>query len=224
MYGIVKDQTAANVLWLEDKAEFVKTWISPFMSHGFNIINATKPDEALGIFDKESDNIDIVFLDLHIPDDNLDGSDVFVAIRKMNNEIPITAITGYSNEEKYGSICKLADDCITKPLPFPSEEQFREIMEKQKDLVRSYRQKRSTRERTETIEAEITGIMVDWLKHIRDPDKHCYFIGGKEMSPREFINEIVSGTPLGLEYKESAIKICFRFGLIKFGKAGKIVM
>lgn len=82
--------------------------------HGFKIIRAKDGAEAVQLC-KENKEIDLVFMDIKMP--NLNGYEAFQKIREFNTEIPIIAQTSYSFSEEIDRIKEIGfDDYLSKPL------------------------------------------------------------------------------------------------------------
>ena len=64
---------------------------------GFETLVAASGEEALGIFRKESNCIDVVLLDQVMP--NMDGVTVFKELRKVQPGIKVLLASGFSQQE-----------------------------------------------------------------------------------------------------------------------------
>lgn len=81
---------------------------------GARIVFATSAKEARKIFKQEKD-IDLVLLDIRLPDS--DGYDLAVEFKKVKPDLPIIAQTAYALQSELNkSIASGCDDYITKPL------------------------------------------------------------------------------------------------------------
>ena len=82
--------------------------------HGFAVIRAKDGLEAVQIC-KENQEIDLVFMDIKMP--NLNGYEAFLRIREFNPDLPIIAQTSYSFSEEIEKIKEIGfSDYISKPL------------------------------------------------------------------------------------------------------------
>lgn len=91
----------------------------------FKVIRAKDGLEAVEIC-KTNDEIDLVFMDIKMP--NLDGYGAFEQIREFNKTLPIIAQTSYSFPEEVDKIKKLGfNDFISKPL---DKEKLYELVKK----------------------------------------------------------------------------------------------
>ncbi len=82
--------------------------------HGFSVIRAKDGLEAVQIC-KENQEIDLVFMDIKMP--NLNGYEAFQRIREFNPDLPIIAQTSYSFSEEIEKIKEIGfSDYISKPL------------------------------------------------------------------------------------------------------------
>jgi DNA-binding response OmpR family regulator len=81
-------------------------------SRGFSVVTA--PDGAAGIAAVRSGAIDLVLLDLHLPD--VDGLALLAAIRAARPRLPVIALIESDDERsKLDGFARGADDCVTKP-------------------------------------------------------------------------------------------------------------
>lgn len=101
-----------NVLLIEDEpkvAASVKTWLE---ENGFTVELA--PDGAVGRHLAQSNNYDIVLLDLNLP--FISGYDVCRQIRALHPNLPIILVTALGNvEQKLTGFDAGADDYLVKP-------------------------------------------------------------------------------------------------------------
>ncbi|MBI1870206.1 MAG: response regulator [Chlamydiae bacterium] len=80
---------------------------------GYKVVEADSGYKAIELV--KNGKYDIIFLDVKLPD--IDGVKTFEEIHKINPEIPVVMITGYSVEELVeGALKKGVYACITKPL------------------------------------------------------------------------------------------------------------
>jgi two-component system, cell cycle sensor histidine kinase and response regulator CckA len=66
--------------------------------NGFKTICTDSGAKALEIYRAEKDNIDIVLLDMIMPD--MDGNDLFHSIKKLNPAVKAILCSGYSVDDK----------------------------------------------------------------------------------------------------------------------------
>ena len=91
---------------------------------GYTVLRAGSGDEALTMFRQHGDRIDLVVLDLIMPD--LHGREVFDAIRAMNPKARILLSSGYSVESHAAEILEQGGDGLLQK-PFTSAELLRTI-------------------------------------------------------------------------------------------------
>ncbi|MEJ2040777.1 MAG: response regulator [Desulfosarcinaceae bacterium] len=81
---------------------------------GYNILTANGGQEAIDLFGKEKDNIDLVILDLVMPD--VDGEAVFHEIRKISPKIKVLFASGHYMVEQTRALLKSGlSDFLHKP-------------------------------------------------------------------------------------------------------------
>jgi len=64
---------------------------------GYETLPAVNGQEAVEVFDKQSDNIDLVLLDMVMP--KMGGVETFRRLRKIDPQVPIVLLSGYSKDE-----------------------------------------------------------------------------------------------------------------------------
>ncbi len=102
-----------KVLILEDE-EAIRAFVVLNMKRaGYETIEAATGEEALELFDKNSD-IDIAVLDVMLP--GIDGLEVCKTIRASNQKIGIIMLTAKAQEnDKVAGLMNGADDYVAKP-------------------------------------------------------------------------------------------------------------
>lgn len=88
-----------KILLAEDEEELRKVLYHFLSEIGYEIFEASNGEEAIRIFLNRQKDIDLIILDLMMPEMN--GIDVYRNIRFYNSNIPCVVITGY-NEELVG--------------------------------------------------------------------------------------------------------------------------
>lgn len=108
-----------KILVVEDEASIREFEIINLKRSGYDVIEADTGEVALKEYLQNKDTIDIVLLDIMLPD--MDGIQVCREIRKESSTVGIIMLTAKSQEiDKVGSLMLGADDYITKPFS-PSE-------------------------------------------------------------------------------------------------------
>ena len=102
-----------ETLLIVDDSKFQRVVIRQSLGEYFNFAEAVSGEECLTIMEKESDAIDLVLLDLMIP--QVSGMDVMEHIRKKS-VVPIIILSARDTEaDKTLGLGMGADDYITKP-------------------------------------------------------------------------------------------------------------
>ena len=103
-----------TILLAEDEdilREFAETILSRL---GYTVLPARDGQEALDLFTAQSDQIDLVILDVVMP--RLGGLEAYERIRELNSAIPVILMTGYSAEMAQDKLKnKIALQVIQKP-------------------------------------------------------------------------------------------------------------
>jgi PAS domain S-box-containing protein len=101
------------VLLVDDEALVLKYCSDLVESLGFKALVAHNGPEAIGIYEKAHHTIELVILDMVMPD--MDGLQTYRALKKINNDIAVILSTGYTLDERAEKV--LADGCqyLRKP-------------------------------------------------------------------------------------------------------------
>ena len=104
-----------KILVVEDD-QMIREGVCEYLSEsGYEMVEAGDGREALARFD--SDDIDLVILDIQIP--HINGLDVLREIRRKSR-LPVLILTAFSDEEyKIEAFTSLADGYIEKPFSLP---------------------------------------------------------------------------------------------------------
>ena len=108
----------AKILIVDDNPKYLEEALPMY---GYNVVVAHDGVEALKILSKDYNTINLILLDIMMP--NMDGWDTLKAIRTNKNTkyIPVIMITAVSEEHKIVSGLKIgADDYIVKPFVLPN--------------------------------------------------------------------------------------------------------
>ncbi len=117
---------AIHILLAEDE-ELIRNIATQFFKiMGYNFTICKNGAEALEIYRKSWQNIDLVFLDMIMP--VMNGKDAFAAMKKINPDIVALITSGYSmDEEAQGIIEQGVKGFIQKP--FKMKELSKKIIE-----------------------------------------------------------------------------------------------
>ena len=108
----------ARILIVDDNPKYLEEALPMY---GYNVVTAHDGVQALKILSKDFASIDLILLDVMMP--NMDGWDTLKAIRTNKNTkyIPVIMITAVCEEHKIVSGLKIgADDYIVKPFVLPN--------------------------------------------------------------------------------------------------------
>jgi CheY-like chemotaxis protein len=90
------DKIGGTILFVEDEQTLRTMGTNLFEILGFSAITAQNGREALEIYREQSSEIDLILLDLIMPE--MGGIEAYRELRKINPEIPIIICSGYSIE------------------------------------------------------------------------------------------------------------------------------
>jgi CheY-like chemotaxis protein len=108
-------------------------------SYGFKTLEAISGNEALELFDRKNEKIDLIFMDILMED--LDGLQTIQIIRKKdkNSNIPIIALTAnVFEEDKKQALTAGANDFLPKPV---EEKDILIVLEKYLQIELEYNEK-----------------------------------------------------------------------------------
>lgn len=108
-----------TVLIAEDEKSIRDFIVINLKRSGYDVLEAENGKQAVDLFDEEKDGVDVVILDIMMPE--MDGMSVCKYIREKNAGIGIILLTAKAQEiDKISGLMSGADDYITKPFS-PSE-------------------------------------------------------------------------------------------------------
>ncbi len=103
-----------TVLVVDDE-EFVRNLLGDILiTSGYNVIKASDGREAIDIYLKNKDKINLVILDMIMP--KMNGRDTFIELRKINPALKIVIATGYAEDNVINEMRNLGvDGFLEKP-------------------------------------------------------------------------------------------------------------
>ena len=118
-----------TVLLVDDEKSILEACTSMLERMGYRVMAARGGNEAIAIYRKHQDEIDLVILDIIMPD--MSGGDVFDHLLSINPEIKVLLSSGYSIEDQAAEIMgRGCDGFIQKPYQLEQlHRNIREIME-----------------------------------------------------------------------------------------------
>jgi len=103
-----------TILVVDDEIRMRKLIKDFFLQKNYEILEASDGEEALNIYNKMKDTIDLILLDVMMP--KMDGWTVLKNIRKENSKIAVVMLTAKSEEQDALLGFELGvDEYITKP-------------------------------------------------------------------------------------------------------------
>ena len=115
-----------NTLLIVDDEKSVRYSFSRMFEDDYRVLTAGDGSAALRILDSNSDNIDVVFLDVRMP--GMGGIEVLKKIKERRRNIPVVVMTAFGDSDTAIEAMKEgAFDYLTKPL---DGLQLREVIEK----------------------------------------------------------------------------------------------
>ncbi|HEX3016537.1 MAG TPA: response regulator transcription factor [Caproicibacter sp.] len=109
-----------TILVAEDEQAIREFVVINLKRAGYETLEASSGDQALEIYEREGQNVDVAVLDIMMPG-NHDGLAVCKELRRRSGSIGIIMLTAKTQEmDKVGGLMMGADDYVTKPFS-PSE-------------------------------------------------------------------------------------------------------
>ncbi|KKK57073.1 hypothetical protein LCGC14_3058170, partial [marine sediment metagenome] len=102
-----------TVLIIEDEEQIRELAESLLNRYGYSVITATDGEEGLDIYKEQKESIDIILLDLTMP--NMSGQIVFERIQSINSDVKVIICSGQSDEDIREGILSTAGGFLKKP-------------------------------------------------------------------------------------------------------------
>ena len=103
-----------NILIIDDEIDICKLMSGVLEDEGYTTNNAQNSDNAIRILD--SNNIDLVILDVWLEGSKLDGIELLQYIQKENLSVPVIIISGHGNIDTAVTAIRIgAYDYLEKP-------------------------------------------------------------------------------------------------------------
>ncbi len=88
---------SGTILLVDDEESIRIIGLTLFKALGFSVVTAENGREALEIYRERKDEIDLILLDLLMPD--MGGIETYLELREISQTVPIVVCSGYSLEE-----------------------------------------------------------------------------------------------------------------------------
>ena len=119
-----------TVLFVDDEDMIIEVAGELFEQLGYKVLTAGSGKEAIEIYEKNKEQIDIVLLDMIMPD--MSGSDTYDSLKEINPDINVLLSSGYSiNGQATEIIDRGCSGFIQKPFKMKElSQKLREILDK----------------------------------------------------------------------------------------------
>jgi DNA-binding response OmpR family regulator len=116
----MSDSDSPKTILIIDDEEMIREIAHDMLSHlGYNIILAADGEEAIEIFRKNYQSIDMVLVDLIMP--KMNGAVCLQKLKEINKETPIIVASGITEVSKKKSVLEMgAHDYLEKPYSIKS--------------------------------------------------------------------------------------------------------
>ena len=108
-------QSTRKTILIVDDEDIIRDLMTEVVAgEGYKVLTAVNGREAVDICKKQSSNIDLIILDMLMPE--MDGKRTFEALRKISNGVKVLIATGFSQDEVVLSMLKNgANGVVNKP-------------------------------------------------------------------------------------------------------------
>jgi CheY-like chemotaxis protein len=97
MEDIVQSHSKRAILLIDDDPSVRQVGAEMLKLLGFSVMTAPDGRRGIDLFSNFKESIDLVVLDLTMPE--LDGSETYHALRRINNEVRVILSSGYNEQE-----------------------------------------------------------------------------------------------------------------------------
>jgi PAS domain S-box-containing protein len=105
-----------TLLIVEDEPHLRLLLSKMLRSRGYTVLEASDGLEALTLFDKRKDEIDLVITDMGMP--TIDGYELVTKIQRKKTQAKVAVMSGYMDTEQNQQLAKAGIDVIFKPFNF----------------------------------------------------------------------------------------------------------
>ena len=111
------NERKGTVLVVDDEEMALYVEVLMLERIGYNTLQATNSEEACQLYRDEKDHIDLVVLDMILPDEN--GAATYKVLKRINPDIKVLVSTGYGTDENVRQILNdRQNGLIQKPFKF----------------------------------------------------------------------------------------------------------
>jgi CheY-like chemotaxis protein len=103
----------STILLVDDEEMVLDIGVQMLKRLGYKVMKAESGTEAISVFQKNRETIDVVILDIVMPD--LSGSETVDAIKEINPNVKILLSSGYGRDGKTNEILQHCHGFIQKP-------------------------------------------------------------------------------------------------------------
>ncbi len=96
-------ESSVGILLVEDEADLTRLWSGVATKQGWELRCASNADEALAVFQRDADRIDLVFSDVGLPGE-VDGWELCARLRALRPKVPILLASGYFKQSTVSQV------------------------------------------------------------------------------------------------------------------------
>jgi CheY-like chemotaxis protein len=119
-----------TLLLVDDEEMIIDVGKKMIETMGYNVLTARSGKDAIEVYEKNKDKIDLVILDMIMP--KMDGRETYLGLKEVDSDIRVILASGYSIDGRATEILKEGcDGFIQKPFNLKDlSEKIREIIDK----------------------------------------------------------------------------------------------
>jgi two-component system cell cycle sensor histidine kinase/response regulator CckA len=122
----IREKTAKKpiTLLVDDDKMVLNIGVKILQRLGYVVLEAQSGQEAIKIFEENQSRVDLVILDMRMPDMN--GDAVFEQLRQINSRVKVLIASGYMEDSRIGNLITLGCNGFIQK-PFRASELLQEI-------------------------------------------------------------------------------------------------
>jgi len=129
MTNLDKSTNNGSILIIDDEEYILRTTTSILTHHKYTVNSYTSGSEALNFYKNNCNTIDLVIIDVIMPE--IDGYEIYQKVRQINNDAKILIMSGYNPDNRIQEIInKNGVEFMAKPFLMET------LLSKVKNLIR----------------------------------------------------------------------------------------
>ena len=224
-----------RVLVIDDEEDVTESWRRLFEGLGYSVSTARDPQGALDLLKRE--HFDVIVSDIVFEDSNVTGDQLIAENFSLMSQASVVAITAHAKDRirRAKELSEMGVTILEKGKGDNElEETVIHKLEQRKVELANFAENSLTTLIGEAVRSsptpgdplllmkqpslsvpageaflvhKIKGVLTDWFRTRKNPDKKSIVYGGRAFSPNELAQEVESGTEVGLEHLETMVDL-----------------